>query len=214
MMTLLVFLVIIFGLFGVISTQYIGQYREAYYYWVKEYVYNHEDHTENEKRKICSKVESFSREFCGINDLLIIIIFMLSFTLTIVIITAVLELYYLDIDFSPLSQVLMSLDVDDKLHLFKIIAVLTFSIMIFLSIPAIKHLLKMSESTSIDRKLFNLWWDCKCPRIKKLNEKKQPFRLYQLLDENIQLNNISDYTPEEEKLVKGLSNIRNVNNNP
>jgi len=214
MMNLLVFLVIIFGLFGVISTQYIGQYREAYYNWVKEAVYNNEVYSEKRKRDICSKVESFSREFCEINDLLIVIIYMLSFTLTIVIFTAMIELYYLNFNIFLIPELLKTLTIDEKLHLSKIIAVLIFSSMIFCSIPIIKHLLKMSESTSIDRKLFNLWWDCKCPRLKISNENKQPRRLYQLLDENIKLGNISDYTSEEKELVKDLSNRKDVNMNP
>lgn len=214
MMSLLVFLVILFGLFGVISTQYIGQYREAYYYWVKEAVYNNKDPTIDEKRKICSKIESFSREFCEINDLMIVVIYMLNFTLTVVIIMVMLELRYLNIRIFTEGQHFNTLDVTNQLHVFKISAILIFSIMIFISIPVIKSLLKMSDATSIDRKLFSLWWDCKCPRLKKVNVNAQPLRLYQLLDEGIVSGNILDHTQEERKLVNGLSNKRDVNNNP
>ena len=214
MMSLLVFLVIFFGLFGVISAQFIGQYREAYYYWVKEYVYKNEAYDIDEKRKVCSKIESFSREFCKINDILFVIIFMINFAISVIFIEIILEFRYLNIGFRTYPQFFEVLSADDQLHAFKLIGIFIFCTLIFFAIPILNHYLRSTELNSIDRKLFSLWWDCKCPRMKRTNDNKQPHRLYELLDENIKLRKINDCTQEEIQLVNGLSNKKDVNGNP
>lgn len=71
MMSLLVFLVLLFGLFGVMSGQYIMQYREAYALWINMIVYGGKEEfstCDKEKRKLCSKLESYSREICELTD--------------------------------------------------------------------------------------------------------------------------------------------------
>lgn len=216
MMSLLVFLVILFGLFGMVSTQYITQYRNAYYYWVKKDSYNiEEDKIEKDNkencREMCSKVESFSREFCEITDLLFIIVSLLTFTLTIVITIICFEFYLLNLKFISFTDFSRTFEPETQLEIIKNCGVLILCLMIFVSIPWIKYLLKMSDSTSIDKKLFDLWWDCKCTRLKKSNASKQPHRLYEILDEKIKSGKISDYTPEEKELVKNLSTKRHLN---
>lgn len=83
MMTLLVFLVILFGLFGVISTQFMGQYREGYNIWINDIVYD----KKNEKNELCSRIESLTREICWINDLAMGVIFMIIISIVIIFIT-------------------------------------------------------------------------------------------------------------------------------
>ena len=212
MMGLLVFLVILFGLFGMVSTQYITQYRNAYYYWIKEASYNiKKNNGDKNCRVICSKVESYSREFCEITDLLFVIIAMLTITLTIVITTVCFEFYLLNLKLFSFMDIFRTFEMGTQLEIFKSCGVLILSLMVFLSIPIIKHLLKMSDPTSIDNKLFNLWWDCKCPRLKNSNKRKKPHRLYEILDEKIKSGEISDYTTEEKELVQNLSDKRYIN---
>ena len=74
MMELLVFLVLLFGLFGVISAQYIMQYREAYALWIKEIVYSdHMESNKNNRKELCSRLESYSRETCELADFIFIV---------------------------------------------------------------------------------------------------------------------------------------------
>ena len=77
MMELLVFLVLLFGLFGVISAQYLIQYREAYALWIKEIVYANSDEPLEKKRELCSRLESYSRETCGLADFIFLVFIMI-----------------------------------------------------------------------------------------------------------------------------------------
>ncbi|MDO9098950.1 MAG: hypothetical protein Q7U60_12625, partial [Candidatus Methanoperedens sp.] len=81
MMELLVFLVLLFGLFGVISAQYIIQYREAYALWIKEIVYVNK---ESNKKELCSRLESYSRETCELADFIFVIFLMICITILII----------------------------------------------------------------------------------------------------------------------------------
>lgn len=213
-MTLLVFLVILFGLFGMISTQYINQYRNAYQLWTKEMIFNGTPNNENDKIDLCSKIESYSRELCEINDLLGIVLFMLISTLTIIIGTAYVIFQITDFN-------LQTMFTNPSTDNIKIFASLLLTIMVFFAIPIICYYLKInmgnpSQSSSIDKMLFDLWWNNKCHRLKSETGKKnmQPFRLYQLLDEYIKNGKITDYTEDEKELVKNLSKTKDVNINP
>lgn len=218
MMTLLVFLVILFGLFGLVATQYISQYRNAYQIWTNEKIFNIRINNENEKTDLCSKIESYSRELCEINDLIGIILFMLYSTLTIIMITSYFIFQIMDFN---LSTLLTNYSEDDKIVIIKIIASLILTVMIFFAIPLICYYLKInmsnpSQSSSIDKMLFDLWWKNKCHRCKNDNDKKnmQPIRLYELLDENIKNGKITDYTKDEKELVKNLTKTKDININP
>ncbi len=214
MMTLLVFLVILFGLFGMIATQYVNQYRVAYQLWTKEMIFNKTTNNENDKIDLCSKIESYSRELCEINDLLGIVLFMLISTLTIIMGTTYAIFQITDFK-------LQTLFTNPNTDNIKIFASLLLTIMIFLAIPIICYYLKInlgnpSKSSSIDKMLFDLWWNNKCHRLKSETGKKnmQPIRLYQLLDEYIKNGKIIDYTEDEKELVKNLSKTKDVNINP
>lgn len=107
MMNLLVFLVLLFGLFGVISAQYIMQYREAYALWINEIVYaNPEEYSDSYKiRTLCSKLESYSREICELTDLIQLIFALMSLTFLIIVYTIEKNLPLIDsnivINWSP-----------------------------------------------------------------------------------------------------------------
>lgn len=127
-MTLLVFLVILFGLFGMISTQYINQYRNAYQLWTKEMIFNGTTNNENDRIDLCSKIESYSRELCEINDLLGIVLFMLFSTLTIIIGTTYIIFQRTDFN-------LQTMFTNPSTDSIKIFASLLLTIMVFIAIP-------------------------------------------------------------------------------
>jgi len=218
MMTLLVFLVILFGLFGMIATQYISQYRTAYQIWTREKVFNGKIKDSTEKLDLCSKIESYSRELCEINDLLGIVLFMLFSTLTIIIFTTYFIFQFMDFN---LQTMFTNHSTEDKITLIKILASLVLTIMILIAIPLIFSYLKInmgkpSQSSSIDKMLFDVWWNNKCHRCKDEKDKKnmQPIRLYELLDENIKNKKITDYTEDEKELVKNLTKTKDFKDTP
>ena len=218
MMTLLVFLVILFGLFGMIAGQYINQYRSAYQIWTKENIFNGKTKDSIEKLDLCSKIESYSRELCEINDLLFIVLFMLISTLTIIIVTITLTFHIMDFNIQTLFS---NQSTENQINIVKILASLILTIMILIAIPLIFYYLKInvgkpSESSSIDKMLFEVWWNNKCHRCKDINNKKnkQPIRLYEILDENIKNGKIVDYTENEKELVKNLTKIKDFKDTP
>lgn len=218
MMILLVFLVILFGLIGVVSTQYITQYRNAYYIWVKEKIFKGETANPVEKLDLCSKIEAYSRELCEINDMLFVLLYMLYFTLIVILISGALTLdsmnYNIHSNFADFTK-------EDQINIIQIVASLTLTLLIFIAIPILFSFLKVSiinpkESSSIDKMLFDLWWKHKCHRCKDEEDKKnmQPIRLYELLDENIKNGKITDYTEDEKELVKNLTKTNGTHFNP
>jgi len=173
MMELLIFLVILFGLFGITSSQYMGQYREGYAIWIKEIVYNKSENVES--TEICSKIESLSRELCWIHDLLCGLILMIVFTFIVIIYT--------------LWAIFPMIDKPDERLVYISCSILT--VMIFFAVPIIlKFILNIdivftSRTSGIDRKLFFVWYECKCFKTKSNDYKTQlePHRLYELLYE-------------------------------
>ena len=176
MMTLLVFLVILFGMFGVISTQFVGQYREGYSIWINDIVYN----KKNDKNELCSRIESLTREICWINDLTMGVIFMIIISIVTIFITY----------FETLSLI-----TDQKERIISY-SCLFLTTMIFFAVPIILQLiLKVnvtypSKTSGIDRKLFEVWNKHKCFNIKEKDYilKFEPHRLYELLFEYYKTN--------------------------
>lgn len=228
-MELLVFLVILFSVFGIILSQYINQYRSAYKLWVEICIYEDGEVSDNEKKKkICSEVESYSRELCEINDLLIIIIYLIYFTTFIITMSFGIDMFLID----PSSQFFQSIILG---HITSIL----LSIIILLIIPIILHVLKISfiglkiikffkinvilkklriinilkkmsvindidqsDLVTIDDKLFDLWWNTQCQCLKN-NYKPYPKGIYDKLNQKIKNNEITN-PPEwvEKVLVK------------
>lgn len=193
MMTLLVFLVILFGLFGVISTQFMGQYREGYNIWINDIVYD----KKNEKNELCSRIESLTREICWINDLAMGVIFMIIISIVIIFITYIAT---------------WSLIIDER-EKFISYSCIFLTFMIFIAVPIIlQFILKVnvinpSKSSGIDRKLFEVWKKHKCFEIKEKEYilKFEPHRLYDLLFEYYKINEekgIKVNIPQE--LINGL----------
>ncbi|MBU4076804.1 MAG: hypothetical protein KKI06_08885, partial [Euryarchaeota archaeon] len=90
MMTLLVFDVLLFGLFSVLLGQFIGQSREAYAMWIKEFVYPDEVAKSTEdQRKLCISVESLSREICGLTDMIHVVGGLIIITFFVIFITII-----------------------------------------------------------------------------------------------------------------------------
>ncbi len=193
MMILLVFLVILFGMFGVISTQFMGQYREGYSIWINDIVYN----KKNDKNELCSRIESLTREICWINDLTMGIIFMIIISIVTIVITYI-ETWSL---------------ITDPKEKFISYSCLFLTTMIFFAVPIIlQFILKVnvispSKTSGIDRKLFEVWKKHKCFNIKEKDYilKFEPYRLYELLFEYYKTNYEKgiqvDISPE---LINGL----------
>lgn len=188
-MTIFVFLTIFFGLFSVLIVRYLTNYSEIYNLWLEEIVYNYEDQDEKSKCKLCSKVESLSRESCIIYDLFFPLIFMI--------------LIFFIITFITIYNIYPLLDEKEKTIYF---SSLVLSIMLFISIPIF---LKYSGSwinktgkINLDYKIFTIWYKNKCYAKKRgYNLKFHPKNLYNILEENIKNNKI-DESDEVIKLLK------------
>ncbi len=144
MMELLVFLVLLFGLFGVISAQYITQYREAYALWIKEIVYAGNIDKTN-RGELCSKLESYSRETCELADFIFIVFVLMCITFAIIIYT--------------LKKNIPLISSPTNLNIAYASGALT--LMLFLALPVILRYLKIdiiasSRTSSIDEKIFGM----------------------------------------------------------
>lgn len=145
MMSLLVFLVILFGVFGVITTQYINQCRYVYSLWVDEIVYGQKvDPNKKEKRDcvICSKVEALSRDFCIMNKIIVIIVIMIYLTLAIAFIAFRKTLQLQNIHILTLFSDFASLGPENQKDAVINIASLFLTILIFGAIPVLMYFLK------------------------------------------------------------------------
>ncbi len=199
MIRLLVFLVLLFGLFGVISAQYIMQYREAYALWIKMIVYGEKEEYSDcrKKREICSKLESYSREICGLADMLLLIFILMSITFFIIVYTIQKNI--------PL---VMNSAYDS--NIIYALRILTF--MLFISLLLITFLLKInlispsSKTSAIDDKIFEVWYEFKCHNCKQNQylDKLKPSRLYETYAEKIENGEIEGSQEELLTLKKFL----------
>lgn len=202
MMSLLVFLVLLFGLFGVISSQYIIQYREAYALWINEIVYSNTDNNPGSERKtLCSKLESYSREICELTDMILLIFILISITFLIIVYTIEKNLPLMIYNSFDYNILIAS-------------RILTF--MLFSSLILILYFLKINiihpyeKTSAIDEKLFSVWYKHKCHRHKQkdFQDKLEPRRLYEILAEKIENEELKDVLREDILLVKPLFRIR------
>ncbi|VVB90198.1 Uncharacterised protein [uncultured archaeon] len=206
MIRLLVFLMLLFGLFGVISSQYIVQYREAYALWINSIVYggNEEKPTCKEKREICSKLESYSREICELANMLLLIFILLCITFLIVIYTI------------QENILLLNSNSTSDLNIFYGLRFLVF--ILFVSLFLIFYLLKInliystSKTSAIDEKIFSVWYELKCHDCKKnpYHDKLEPSRLYETYAEKIDSGEINSSQEERDLLKKLLRKKMNL----
>lgn len=197
MIRLLVFLVLLFGLFGVVSSQYIIQYREAYALWINMIAYSGKDEYPDcsKKREICSKLESYSREICELADMLLLIFGLMCITFLMVI--------YIIQENIPLVN-------GYDLNILYASRVLTF--ILFGSLILIFHLLKInlvfstSKTSAIDEKIFSVWYILKCHNCKEreFRDKLEPNRLYETYAEKIDNEEIEGSREERNLLEKLL----------
>ncbi|MCZ7382349.1 MAG: hypothetical protein O8C64_12365 [Candidatus Methanoperedens sp.] len=194
-MTLLVFEVLLFGLFSVLLGQFIGQSREAYAIWIREIVFS--DGTKNsndDKKRLCSNMESLSREICGLNDLISIVAGLIVLTFFVIFFTVIW------------NYNLMVLELERNITLTSTV----LALMIVLALPYILsklniNLIDPTKSSQIDDKIFEVWYENKCHWSKcgKYRFRLEPRPLYEILDEKINLKQITP-TQEELELIKLL----------
>lgn len=205
MMDLLVFLVLLFGLFGVISGQYIIQYREAYALWINTIVYDGKEEYSDcnkGKRQLCSKLESYSRELCALTDMIQLIFILLSAVFLIIVYT--IE-----------KTIPLIIGNPNELNIIHATRILTFflfcSLFIILYFLKINLLLPVSKTSAIDEKIFEVWYELKCDSCKKVEyrNKLEPNRLYERLAEKIDAGEIKP-SQEELTLLAPLLRKKNV----
>jgi len=221
MMELLVFLVMLFGLFGVITTQYINQYRSAYNLWVEHKVFNKNGKKPENIAKIGSEIESYAREICEINDILCIIYCLLLLTQLSIIWAVKVKLE--EFNFSIINLItdaasyFATLSNQGTLTDFTLtIAAFTLTVATTIAVPQLFRMLKISlfqnstdsKKNAIEKKLFDVWWQYKCHREKHDGyiKEMQPRKLYEILAEEIKNGNIKDATKDEQELVSSLQN--------
>ncbi|HEY9205358.1 MAG TPA: hypothetical protein VIO58_05505 [Candidatus Methanoperedens sp.] len=180
------------------------QYREAYALWIKKIVYA-EDIDKINKKELCSKLESYSRETCELADFIFIVVVLMCITFVIIIYT--------------LKKNIPLLSSSTNLNIAYASGALT--VMLFLALPVILRYLKIdiiasSRTSSIDEKIFEVWYVNRCYRCKHedYRNKLEPRRLYETLAEKIEKGDIKDVPQEDINLVKPLFRNRDYFSRP
>ncbi|NPE27927.1 hypothetical protein HNV12_08125 [Methanococcoides sp. SA1] len=153
MMSLFVFLVLLFGVLGIFVSQYMVNYREAYALWINECVYINDENKESCKHRkmICSKIESYSREICGLARII-------HFLAIVIAIMGVIIIYVIEENISLLT------DAAD-LNIIQTAQIFTLGLMIILVFTlyfANINLLTPTKTSAIDDKLFEIWHKHHC----------------------------------------------------
>jgi hypothetical protein len=224
--SLLLFVSMSFGLFGIVNSHHTDIYKNAYDFWLDYNVFARKEHllnnpetcnpnlypcdtfikkTELCNKNICSKAESFVRQMCRMNDinLIVLVTFYLISVITCLVILYHIETVLKVYDFSELTKY----NVDERLDLVEsVIAFILTCVMIGAAYYLSKYNNYLKKTGSIDDKIFQIWWKHKCHRHKneELVEKRQPMRLYEILAEEIYMGRITDATTEEKELVDNL----------
>lgn len=195
MMIVYIFLVLLIGLFGVYLAQYIIQYREAYKLWIETIVYD-ADINDCEKKQLCSQIESYSRELCGLADIIRLLFYSLCVTFLVILVTIRLNIVLVDYASESYNAYLAS----------GVLSVLS----LLIGIPLILHyshikILKPLETSPIDEDLFSVWNKLECHDCKGDNytNKLEPSRLYEVWAEMIDRDEIIP-TDKEKELLQSL----------
>lgn len=204
MMTLLVFLSLIFTLLGLMVTQYINIYKEVYELWVRFCVYDEpvtlQNGTVDKQKKItiCSKVESLSRQVCEINDIVGVVIRTLHYSITIIFVVIGINI----------SQNIRDHGFDIEVLQNTASIILTY--LTYLAIKFITSSLKIQKGNPLDtveNKLFEVWWKLGCRREKLAKYKKsKPSSLYKTFLKYVHEGKITEkeLTNDEIELIKEL----------
>lgn len=144
---------------------------------------------------MCSRLESYSRETCELADFIFVIFLMICITILII-----LYIMKKNIPLMPPST---------GLNIFYASGALT--LMLFAALPVILSHLKIniiasSRTSSIDEKIFEVWYANKCHRCKHedYRTKLEPRQLYETLAEKIENGSIKDDSAEDISLVRPL----------
>lgn len=202
MMRILVFFVLLFGLFGIFVSQYISQYREIYRLWIKEIIYGADfcDYDPKERSQLCSSVESYCREVCSLANALFVLL--LGIISTGIVALYVLKVRLSEIDVADSGEILL-LQADQALLL-----LLMFSIHSILKASNI-DILHTAKTSQIDRNLFHIWCKVKCHESKNdFRKNLVPNRMYVLLHEKI-----NDYNKDQES-DEAANKTKNPANKP
>lgn len=199
MMTLLVFDVLLFGLFSVLLGQFIGQSREAYAIWIQEFIYpTAMSKSGEDRRRLCISTESLSREICGLTDMIYIVAGLIVITFIVIFLTVVWTYDTISTEF------------DRRVT----IASMGLAIMIILALPYILRKLNIDiltpiKSSQIDEKIFEVWRKNNCHGCKDNEYKKnlQPRQLYEILNKK-KIENKLVPTDEEIAVLKVLNKDR------
>jgi hypothetical protein len=155
------------------------------------------------KKELCSKIESYSREICELANMIILLF-------TLVCITIITILYTIEINIP-----LMENDIQ-QLNIIRASEFLTF--LLLCSLFLILYLMKISlwspksATSAIDEKIFDVWYKLECHECKQEDYKKnkEPKRLYEITAEKLDNNEIEP-SQELTELVKTLRKNRKVN---
>lgn len=194
-MIVFIFLVLLIGLFGVYLAQYIIQYREAYKLWIETIVYG-ADIDDCEKKQLCSQIESYSRELCGLADIIRVLFYSLCITFIVILCTIRFNIVLVEYASENFNAYLAS-------------GVLS-GLSLLVGIPLILHyshinIYKPLETSPIDEDLFSVWNKLECHYCKEENyiNKLEPSRLYEVWAEMINRDDITP-TDKEKELLQSL----------
>lgn len=219
MLSLFIFFVLLFGLLGIFISQYITQYREAYALWIENIVYDQGNEVLDCKYKVklCSKLESYSREICELSHMIIIIFLgiavvflslMYMITVSIPFIGGESAIFY---EFMGLTYFSSNYEINVLLAA-RILALLLFVGLSFVLMQSNINIINISQTSAIDEKIFDVWIQLGCEGCKKKKEQLEPRRLYEIWAERI--DDGASVSPEDRKRLNPLLKDKSVNNKP
>ena len=199
MLRILFFFGLLFGLFGIYISQYISQYREAYLLWVQRIVYDVKDNENNSEcnncdKKLCSKIESYSRELCTLARTLCLLFFGTCATYTVFIIASyslyirpiLKALYHASFNNSSFSTEFLGKTNDFYIGLLTTcVATLLLALLPKILAYSNVDIKDIHNTSAIDEKLFYLWYKLKCFDIKNESYRQnlKPYQLYEMFAE-------------------------------
>lgn len=219
MLSLFIFFVLLFGLLGIFISQYINQYREAYVLWIENAVYGQGDELPDckDKAKLCSKLESYSREICELSHLIIIIFtgiaivfltLVYMITVNIPLIGNESTIYY---EFLGIAYFSSNYEINVLLAA-RILAFLLFSGLLLVLMQSNINIINISKTSAIDEKIFDVWEKLECEACKRKKSDLEPRRLYEIWAERV--NDGANASPEVRERLKPLLKEKNIDNRP
>ena len=200
-MSLLVFEVILFSLLSVLLSLYLAQTRNVYKIWVEKIVYKNEINSSDkneinssDKNVLCSNIESFSREICGLVEVIYLLLISHAFVYVIIFIVIIWDSNLL---LEPLENIIY-------------VGTLIVASLLFCIVYCVFKKLKINlwdpeKSSSIEEKIFDVWYKYKCHNCKhkKYQKNLKPLQIYKTYAKRIEAKKIQ-CSKEEFELLKTL----------